>query len=425
MDNTINDSRFNVTESRPLSYMEKFATGWLSPIVHFTFSGPFTESLIFKSMQKVRAINPLLRCSIINRCIVTISAQDSLQTDLPITLNRTSHDGNERFNLAADCAYQRMGLNMVPQNLWHMTFFYNDDGCEMIFQVHHSLFDGMSWFTIAKDFLNACEGHFLEIKPLNFALESIYPEHAKAIQNKEPFSVKEWFEITDITPQIEPIYTGSALVHLPSDVLHHLKIRARSEGLTVHAALMAAYLFATDNQLPKLYSDVSTRRWCHPPLDPISPGVYNCQVVWPASVDKNKSFWENARLLINKMRNLISDGAHLESNSECSSTSTGPEITCITNMASSEMPKGKFKLELSTVELVTGTSSEIPSFPIIFSIMTANENCSMRLHYHQNFWSAKQAKVVLSKIVNILTNESGLKYEKLKIFLQPQNQWVL
>lgn len=425
-DSNLNNAKPDASsvESRPLSYMEKFATGWLSPNAQFTFSGPFTEQLIIEAMQKVRWLNPLLRCTISNGSIVTMSPDESLKEPLPITLLATRHGADERFKQAAEYTYEGMGFNMVPQNLWRMTFFYDDEGCDMVFQIHHSLFDGMSWFSIAKDFLAVCEGDVLEIRPLNFGLESIYAAHAEAIKGSEPFSVKEWFEITNKTPQIEPIFTGSVLARLPQEVVIALKQRCRDHGITVHGALMAAYLFATDNELPKLYTDVSTRRWCNPPLDPISPGVYNGQVVWPAHVNKDNTFWENAIRLINDMNNLIASGAHLSSSAECSSTSVGPQITCITNMAPPEMPRGKFAVEFSTVELVTGTSPEIPSFPIIFSIMTSNTICNLRLNYHQNFWSAEHADMVLRKIVHILTEEgAGLTVENLKIFSQPQNSW--
>jgi hypothetical protein len=347
-----------------------------------------------------------------------------LKEQLPISLHRISKGADERFKQAARCAYERMGFNMVPRNLWHMTFFYDHQGCEMVFQIHHSLFDGMSWFSIAKDFLAVCEGEILEIKPLNSALESIYHKHAQAIQGKEPFSVQEWFEITSMEPQTQPIFTGSVLARLPQDVVGALKTHCRDHGITVHAALMAAYLFATDNQLPKLYSDVSTRRWCNPSLDPVSPGVYNGQVVWAAHVDRDKSFWENAAKLIKDMNDLIAAGVHLSANPECSSTSIGPEITCITNMAPPEMPRGKFALEFCTVELVTGISIEIPSFPVIFSIMKSNSICNLRLHYHQQFWSSEQAEAILRKMVRILTEEgAGLKVENLRIFSQPKNMW--
>ncbi len=411
-------------ETRSLSYMEKFATGWMSPTAHFTFSGPFSEQLIIEAMQKVRWSNPLLRCSISDGDIVTLSAKDSLKGQLPINVHRTSNGTDERFKQAARCAYERMGLNMVPRNLWHMTFFYDDQGCDMIFQIHHSLFDGMSWFSIAKDFLSVCEGEILEIKSLNFALECIYPEHAKAIHGKKPFSVQEWFDVTSSEPQIQPIFTGSVLARLPQEVVIGLKTRCRDHGITVHGALMAAYLLAIDNQLPKIYTDVSTRRWCHPPLEPISPGVYNGLVVWAAHANKNKTFWENATRMLHDMNALIAAGEHLLPHAECSSTSTGPEITCITNMAPPEMPRGKFALEFSTVELVTGTSSEVPSFPIIFSIMKSNTICNLRLHYHQYFWSSDQAEAILRKLVRILIEEgAGLKAEKLSIFSQPKNIW--
>lgn len=412
-------------EKRPLSYMEKFATGWMSPIAHFTFSGPFTEKLIVDAMQKVRWSNPLLRCTIVEGCIVTLSAEESAKEQLPIEVHQTHEGSDIRFQQAATFAYKRMGLNMVPRNLWQMIFFYDHEGCEMIFQIHHSLFDGMSWFSIARDFLATCEGESLEIKPLNFALEAIYPEHALAIEGKEPFSVKEWFEITGMDPETYPIFTGSVLSRFPQEALIALKARCKDHGITVHAALMAAYLLATDNELPKIYTDVSTRKWCNPRLDPVSPGVYNCQVVWSTQIDKSQTFWENSTRLLKELHTLIANGAHFSSSDECSSTSIGPEITCITNMAPPELPRGKFALEFSTVELVTGLTAEIPSFPIIFSIMTSNGICNLRLHYHRHFWSDDHAQNILGKLVQILTEEgAGLKVENLRIFSQPENVWV-
>ncbi len=414
----------NTVETRPLSYIEKFGTGWMSPAVHFTFSGPFTRELITDAMKKVRWSNPLLRCSISNGCIVTISAVDSLKEQLPISLHHVSTGSDERFKQAAHCAYERMGFNMVPRNLWHMTFFYDHQGCEMVFQIHHSILDGMSWFSVAKDFLAICEGKILEPKSLNLAMESIYPKHAQAIQGKEPFSVQEWFEIAGTEPQIQPIFTSSVLTRLPQEAVIALKKSCKDHGITVHAALMAAYLFATDNQLPKLYSDVSTRRWCEPALDPISPGVYIGQVVWATHVDKDKSFWENAARLIKELNEKIAAGVHLSSNAECSSTSIGPEIFSITNMAPPEIPRGKFALEYSTMEFATGTSVEIPSFPVIFSIMTSNTICNLRLHYHKSFWSSDQAESILRKMGRILIEEgAGLKSENLNIFSQPENMW--
>jgi len=67
-----------------------------------------------------------------------------------------------------------MALNMVPENLWEALFFYDRSGCEMVLRTHHSILDGMSWFSVIADFLNACEGNSLEIKPLNPPMESVY-----------------------------------------------------------------------------------------------------------------------------------------------------------------------------------------------------------------------------------------------------------
>lgn len=414
-----------MTETRPLSYIEKFATGWMSPVGHLRFSGPFTEDLIIEAMKQVRWRNPLLRCIIQEACILTQSAESSLSQPLPIVLHKSEGSEDQRFEEAAFCAYHRMGLNMVPRNLWHMTFFYDDQGCDMIIQRHHSILDGLSLFSIAKDFLMACEGDVLEIRPLNLALESICPEHAKAIQGREPFAVKEWLDIMDIQPKSQPIFTGSVLTRLSQDQLLALKLRARSYGLTLHAAFMAAYLFATDNELPKLYCDVSMRSYCQPRLDSIAPGVYNAQAIWPAQVDKEKSFWENAALLLKEMRDLLASGGHLYSNPECSSASTGPQVTCITNMFPLEMPRKKFAIEFSSSELVTGLSSDLPSFPVIFSIVTINGIANLRLHYHQHFWSCDKAEQVLQKIVEILVKESmDMDIEEVHIFSQPKNQWI-
>jgi len=119
---------------------------------------------------------------------------------------------------------------------------------------------------------------------------------------------------------------------------------------------MAAYLLATDNALPKLYSDISTRRFCEPRLSPTYPGVYIGQVVWETSALTSEGFWESAARLLRELRERIEAGVHLSSNEECSSTSVGPEILNITNMAPPDFPEGTFSLEYASLYFAVGIS---------------------------------------------------------------------
>ena len=184
---------------------------------------------------------------------------------------------------------------------------------------------------------------------------------------------------------------------------------------------MAAFLLATDNVLPKLYSDISTRKFCAPPLSPTSPGVYIGQVVWETSAIKTDVFWDNASRLLRELRQRIEAGVHLSSNEECSSTSVGPEILNITNMAPPEFPQGKFSLEYASLFFATGNSPEIPRFPVIFSILTINGIANLQLNYHQNFWDRAQAQSILSKLVQILTVQGAtLPLEDVEILFQPK-----
>ena len=50
---------------------------------------------------------------------------------------------------------------------------------------------------------------------------------------------------------------------------------------------------------------------------------------------------------------------------------------------------------------------EVPSFPVIFSIMTINGICNLQFNYHQNFWTRSQAQTILSKLVDILAVEGA------------------
>ncbi len=395
------------TESRPLSYMEKFATGWGTQNIHFTFSGPFTETLIASAMQQVRVSNPLLRCVIRDSHIVTSSPADVQSQELPIVCRQTSGGSKQRYELAAQNAWEGMALNMVPEKLWEALFFYDHSGCEMVLRTHHSILDGMSWFSVIADFLNACEGNSLEIKPLNPPMESVYAAHGKAITGQEPFALQAWLDTKGTNYQTQPIFTQTVLTRLSKNLLHQLKVRCGERGVTVHGAFMAAYLLATDNALPKLYSDISTRRFCEPRLSPTYPGVYIGQVVWETSALTSEGFWESAARLLRELRERIEAGVHLSSNEECSSTSVGPEILNITNMAPPDFPKGKFSLEYASLYFAIGNSPEVPSFPVIFSIMTINGICNLQFNYHQNFWTRSQAQTILSKLVDILAVEGA------------------
>ena len=407
-------------ESRPLSYMEKFATGWGTQNIHFTFSGAFTESLITEAVRQVRVSNPLLRCVIQDLKLIVHSPSDSQLQALPIACHRIHQGAQARFASAAQHAWKGMAINMVPEKLWEMHFFYDDTGCDMVLRTHHSILDGMSWFSLIQDFLQVCEGKPLEVRPLNPPMELVYPAHATAITGQEPFALHDWLNRRGTEPQAQPIFTHNVLTRLPTKVLEKLKLRCRERGVTVHGALMASFLLATDNALPKLYSDISTRRFCEPPLSATSPGVYIGQIVWETSAIPNAGFWENAARLMAELRERIAAGVHLASNEECSSTSVKPKILNITNMAPPEFPSGKFSLKWASLFFATGHTPEIPSFPVVFSIMTINGTCNLQFNYHQNFWSRPQAECILRKLAQILTVEgAGLLEETMEILFQP------
>ena len=76
-------------------------------------------------------------------------------------------------------------------------------------------------------------------------------------------------------------------------------------------------------------------------------------------------------------------------------------------MAPPDFPKGKFSLEYASLYFAIGNSPEVPSFPVIFSIMTINGICNLQLNYHQNFWTRSQAQTILSKLVDILAVEGA------------------
>ena len=196
----------------------------------------------------------------------------------------------------------------------------------MVLRTHHSILDGMSWFSLIADFLNACEGNSLEIKPLNPPMESVYAAHGKAIAGQEPFALQAWLDTKGTTYQTQPIFTQTVLTRLSKNLLRQLKVRCGERGVTVHGAFMAAYLLATDNALPKLYSDISTRRFCEPRLSPTYPGVYIGQVVWETSALTSEGFWESASRLLRELRERIEAGVHLSSNEECSSPLNTPRF---------------------------------------------------------------------------------------------------
>lgn len=407
-------------ESRSLSYMEKFATSWGTQNIHFTFSGPFTKSFINDAVRQVRISNPLLRCVIQDLKLVVFSPADSQSQPLPIACHHIRQGAQARYALASQTAWEGMGINMVPEKLWEMHFFYDANGCDMVLRTHHSILDGMSWFSIIHDFLQVCEGKPIGVRPLNPPMELVYPAHATAIAGREPFALHDWLNTRGTDLQTQPIFTHTILTRLPPKALEKLKSRCREKGVTVHAALMAAYLLATNNALPKLYSDISTRRFCEPRLGPTSPGVYIGQVVWETSAIQTVGFWENAARLMAELRQKISAGVHLASDEECSSTSVGPEMLNITNMAPPEFPSGKFSLEWASLFFVTGRTPEIPSFPVVFSILTINGTCNLQLNYHQYFWTRPQAQSILGKLAGILlVDGAGLPEETMKMFFQP------
>jgi hypothetical protein len=342
--------------------------------------------------------------------------------DLPVVCYEIAEGAKSRSELAEETSWAGLGINLVPEKLWEMHFFYDATGCDMVLRSHHSILDGMSWFSVVTDLLNACEGMCLPIRPLNPPMEEVYPEHANAIAGKEPFALQEWLDTKGIQYQTQDIFTQTVSTRLSKEVLEQLKQNGRKRNVTVHGALMAAYMLATDNALPKLYSDICTRKYCKPKLSPTSPGVYIGQVVWETLAIQTDGFWENAARLIQELREKIQAGAHLYSNEECSSTTVGPEILNLTNMAPPDFPRGKFALEYASLFFATGSSPEVPRFPVVFAIVTINGVCSLQLNYHQNFWNRSEAQVIMKKMVRLLTEEgAGLPFEDPEIFFQPSS----
>jgi len=414
------DYDYNKSESRPLSFIDHFATGWMSPAAHMTFKGPFSSNKITNAMLEVRKRNPLLRCIIRDRHILTYSPEESLKMDLPIKIERTSLTKDEQFEKVSHLSYSWLEYNMVPENLWRMAFFFNDHYCDVVFQFHHVILDGMAIYAIIQDFLDALEGKNLEIRALSVPMEEVWPEHANAIKGREPLAVTQWLDIRGRDLQEQDSFTHTAAIIIPGDVISEIKRNCKLNGVTLHGAFMAAYLFGTKNALPKLYTDVSTRRWCRLPLESTYPGVYLGQVTWETSARQEESFWLNARRLLNELQAQLDKGVHIAPQDECSSTAVGPEMLNITNMSGPPFTAGQFTLEYIVGEFPTATSKEMPSFPNVLDIMSCNNSSSLKLCYHKAFWSQQQAAEIIKKIVETLLVEgANITPHEFRVYCHP------
>jgi len=409
-----------ISESRPMSFIERFATCWGSPVMHFTLGGRFTEALIREAMLKVRRRNPLLRCTVENENFIVSDASECDSINLPVTIHEFRGTAADRFAAAERLAWRELGFNMVPRNLWRMTFHYDGSGCDMVFLFHHSILDGMSCFSIMEDFLNACKGMELKPRAMSVPMETVLPRHAKAVEGKRPDINADWLKITDFEPVKQPIYTHCAAVKIPPAVFAEIRNECRLRSVTFHGALMAASLFATDNELPKIYTDVSTRRWCNPQLEPSYPGIYLGQIVWAAKAQKDLPFWQNAQRLQLELQEHIINGEHLAPNADCVITATGPESFNITNMHSSIAPGG-FSMNSAAGAFAVSITPEVPRFPIVLVVVSVNDACILNLCYHRNFWTRARAVDVLSEMVRMLSERgAGLAPQKIEVLVQPE-----
>ena len=229
-ESTVTDSgeeRGRIAESRPLSYIGevRHLLGDARGSRHDSRS-PHSRTHHGCHAAGARR-NPLLRCIF----------KDGQIDDLPggrlsAATNSRSHSTKRQvvsesvFVRAARFAWEGMGFNMVPRRLWQMTFFHDDEGCDAVLQYHHALLDGMSVFALVDDFLHACTGRTLNIRPLNPPMEAILPEHAEATAGKEPFMIHEWLGLEGSEPQEQPIFTHSVTVSLQKNVVAALRTAA-------------------------------------------------------------------------------------------------------------------------------------------------------------------------------------------------------
>jgi hypothetical protein len=186
--------------------------------------------------------------------------------------------------------------------LTRATLFHSPDRSVVMFASHHSGMDGKSHLLLIQDLLAAVAGEGVG-KPL-----PVQPDLGQLLGLPAPAEYRKKLEGRSVSPEdgaLEMPEIRVQRIRLSVEETDRLRRRAKEEGTTVHAALIAALTLAGKG---------CSERWkvgpvrCLSPIDmrktlgiPTAPGLLISSHVAPVETPEGESLWDIARTIRGEM----------------------------------------------------------------------------------------------------------------------------
>ncbi len=198
-------------------------------------------------------------------------------------------------------------------NLWRIRYHLNVNGKHyIIFTGHHSIWDGIGIASFFNEWQKHYKGYYQSHKPC-------YPELASPIELLLPIdSSKRVNPLPVLERKDNWLFAKTALlsdrkmkidtIFIEKNRWDLLVAKIKTNGLTINAFLLAAFVYALSPILPQkkmLALPVNARPDCQPSLSPSQLGLYITTV--PLCMDKTISmdnFWDQAALMYAEFKNV-------------------------------------------------------------------------------------------------------------------------
>ena len=260
--------------------------------------GPLDEAKLRLSLDRLPRRHSLLSTRVIRKQEVLTFTTEAVP---PIPLRLISDDGSGQSFLQVAAAEIVAPLDRTTGPLIRFTLVRHPDGerTDIIITVDHTIADGVACLYAIRDLLTSYESPEIEIAPVPLPplVTHLFP--APIIDAGPPLVPPP-----NACPQSTSMFSVStsdlviASAELPSEPMQALAQRCRERGVTVHAAVCAAFgapfaALSENKTKVMISSPVSYRHR----LDPGVRGTVSCAIAFAdiqLDLSPPKSFWEQA-----------------------------------------------------------------------------------------------------------------------------------
>lgn len=287
---------------RPLSGVERMMylnSGSPNAFTGARIRGPLDEAKLRRSLDQLQRRHPLLGARVIRE-------QDGLtfttEAVPPIPLRLTSDDGSGQSFLKVVAEERATPLNRTTGPLVRFTLVRHPDGesTDVILTLDHAIGDGTSCVYAIRDLLTFHQAPELESGPATLPppFTQVIPASLSDAGVPSQGAHPSTFSASPSTFSASTTDFMLVSAELGREPLQVLVQRCKEQGVTVHAAVCAAFGAAFAALFEKKTSvTISSPVNCRPRLDPSVREAFHCAVAFSrvhVDVSPERAFWEQA-----------------------------------------------------------------------------------------------------------------------------------